>query len=189
MYLPYTQSPTAILHLLVRTAGDPIRLSEAIRREVAALDRDQPIFDVKSLQEVMDDSTTRSGVLTELLGGFAVIAVVLASLGIYGITACWTSRRSREIGIRIALGARPVQVIQLVTGQGLRPVIAGTVAGLIAAGAATRVLRSLLVGVTVTDALTFAIVAIALLLAAAAATYVPARQAARIAPMEALRHE
>jgi len=189
MYLPYTQSPTAILHLLVRTEGDPSRLSEAIRREVAALDRDQPIFDVKSLQEVMDDSTTRSGVLTELLSGFAVIAVVLALLGIYGITACWTSRRSREIGIRIALGARPVQVIQLVTGQGLRPVIAGIVAGLVGAGAATRVLRSLLVGVTVTDSLTFAMVAIALLLAAAAATYVPARQAARIAPMEALRHE
>jgi putative ABC transport system permease protein len=189
MYLSYTQNPTSILHLLVRTPGDPMRLAGAVRHEIAELDRDQPVFDMKSLDDVLAESTTRAGALTRLLAAFGAGAILLAIMGIYGVTACWTSRRTREIGIRMALGARPLQVVRLVTGQGVPAALAGTVAGLAGGLLAARLLRTFLVGVSTTDLLTFAGAPAILMLAAVAAAYVPARRAVRIEPMAALKHD
>ena len=110
-------------------------------------------------------------------------------MGIYGVTACWTSRRTREIGIRMALGARPLQVVRLVTGQGVPAALAGTVAGLAGGLLAARLLRTFLVGVSTTDLLTFAGVPAILMLAAVVAAYAPARRAVRIDPMAALKHD
>jgi putative ABC transport system permease protein len=189
MYLTYEQYPTSILHLLVRTKGEPMQFGGAVRHEISGLDRDQPVFDMKSLEDVLADSTTRAGMLTRLLGAFAAITVLLALIGIYGVTACWTTRRTREIGIRMAIGARPAQVILMVAGTSLPAVIAGTAAGLGGAFLIGPILKAFLVGVGTTDPLTFAVVPATLLVAAAAAACLPARLAARIAPVEALKRE
>jgi putative ABC transport system permease protein len=189
MYLTYSQYPTSILHLLVRTNQEPMRLARAVRHEVAELDRDQPVFDMKSLEDVLADSTTRAAVLTRLLAAFAAIAVLLALIGIYGVTACWTARRTREIGIRVAIGARPAQVIVMIAGESVPAVVAGTVAGLGGALLIAPLLKAFLVGVATADLPTFAAVPATLVVAAAAAAYLPARLAARIPPVEALKRE
>jgi putative ABC transport system permease protein len=189
MYLAYAQYPTSILHLLVRTKGDPVRFARAVQNEVAEMDRDQPVFDVKSLEEILADSTTRAGVLTRLLGAFAAIAILLALIGIYGVTACWATRRTREIGIRIAIGARPVQVIRMIATESVPAVLAGTVVGLGGALLTGSILKAFLVGIAPADLLTFAVVPATLLIAATAAAYLPARIAAKIAPVEALKRE
>jgi putative ABC transport system permease protein len=189
LYLPYAQFPTSILHLFIRTAGEPVRLAGAVSREIAVLDRDQPVFDVKSLEDVMAESTTRADVLTGLLGAFAAIAVLLAVIGIYGVTACSTSRRTREIGVRMALGARPIQVVRLIGGQALPAVLAGAAAGVAGALLAARVLRTFLVGVGMADPLTFAVVPVMLLTVVTVAACVPALRAARIDPMSALKND
>jgi ABC-type antimicrobial peptide transport system permease subunit len=128
-------------------------------------------------------------VLTRLLAAFAAIAVMLATIGIYGVTACWTSRRTREIGVRMALGARPGQVARMIAAQGLPAVLCGIAAGLCGALMAVRLLRAYLVGVGTNDLLTFAAVPVLLFVAATAAACVPAFRAARLDPMTALKRD
>lgn len=189
IYLPYGQNPSSILHLMARTSADPLRWAPAVRREIQLLDKDQPVFDVKSLEDVLGESVTRASVVTRVLGVFAVLAMVLAGLGIYGVVAWFASQRTREIGVRMALGADPPQVVRLVIRQELRAVLAGVAAGISGALAGVSVLKSLLVGVTTTDLPTFLGIPAIFLMVALAAAYVPARRASRLNPMAALRHE
>jgi putative ABC transport system permease protein len=189
IYLPYGQNPSSILHLMVRTSADPLRWAPSVRREIQMLDKDQPVFDVKSLEDVLGSSVTRASVVTRMLGVFAALAMGLAGLGIYGVVANFVSKRTREIGVRMALGAGPPQVIRLVVRQEMRGVVAGVAAGICGALAGAGALKSLLVGVTTTDLPTFVAVTAVFLTVALAAAYVPARRAARMDPMAALREE
>ncbi len=189
VYLPYAQNPSSILHLMVRTSADPLRWTAAVRRVIQSLDQDQPVFDVKSLEDVLAESVTRASVVMRVLGAFAVVALVLATLGIYGVVAYSVSRRTREIGVRLALGAGLPQVVRLVIRQELRPSVAGVAAGICGALAATRVLGGFLVGVATTDLATFLAIPALFLVVALAAAYIPARRAALVDPMAVLREE
>ncbi|SPF46720.1 Macrolide transporter ATP-binding /permease protein [Candidatus Sulfopaludibacter sp. SbA4] len=189
LYLPYAQNPSSILHLVVRTAADPMRWSPSVRRAVLSIDKDQPVFDVKTLEDVLAYSFTRAATLTRVLAAFAALAVLLAGLGIYGVVAYFVSQTTREVGIRMALGARPAQVAGLIVRQAMRAALAGVSIGLAGALAGARVLQGLLVGVAGTDAATLGAIAVFFLAVALAAAYVPARRAARVNPLTCLRHD
>jgi putative ABC transport system permease protein len=189
MYLPYAQSPTAILHLVVRTEGPPARWSAAVRREILALDRDQPLFDVKPLDAVLDDSTMRANSIARMLSGFALLATVLAAFGIHGVLAYAVSRRTREIGIRMAIGAAPAAVTRLVLRQTIITVGAGIGLGIVGALMAAPVYRTLLTGIAPGDPLTMAAIAVLFAIVAIIAAWRPARRASRLDPVRALRVE
>jgi predicted permease len=191
MYFPHWQveehSAFSPKDLVVRAAGDPMALADAVRRAVWAVDPLQPVSDVRPLEALLDEELSSRTVQSSLLGGFAALALVLASLGIYGVLAYTVAQRRREIGIRMALGAKRSGVVRMVVGQGLVLWAIGIAIGLVAALAATRALAALLYGVSATDPLTFAAVALALGAVAFVASWIPARQAARVDPMIALR--
>ena len=188
-YVTYTQWPSRYTTLVLRSGLDPAGLTASVRREVLAVDPDVPVYDVKTMREVLDGSLASRRFNMALLGLFAVLAVLLAAVGLYGVLAYMVSQRVHEIGVRMALGASTGDVLRLVVGQGMALTLGGVLLGVLGALALTRVLSTLLVGVTVTDPWTF--VAVALLLSAVAflACYVPARRAARVDPMIALRYE
>jgi putative ABC transport system permease protein len=172
--------------LYVRTASDPLPMANAFRQAIWEVNPDQPVS-VTTMRQVLSATVAEPRFLTVLLGSFAGLAVVLAALGVYGVTAYDVSRRTYEVGVRMALGARAGTVLRLIVAQGLAPVLAGLAIGLIAARALTRVLSSLLYGVDATDPMTFASVALLLGAVALLAVYVPARRAARVDPILALR--
>jgi len=186
IYFPYALSGTT---LVVRTAGDPRPLAGALRAQVQAVDPDQPVYDVKTMQERVDASLERRRFAAALLGLFAALALVLAVIGLNGVIAFLVSQRTHEIGIRMALGAQPGDVLRLVVGQGLSMALAGVAAGLVGAGLATRFIASELFGVRAIDPVTFFAVPILLLAAAMLASYLPARRATRVDPIVALRYE
>lgn len=187
IYLPYLQNPSSIMHLVVRTPKDPLRWTAAIREAVYAIDRDQPVFDIKTLDEVVAESFARPRILTLLLVAFSGLALSLAAAGIYGIVSYSVARRTHEIGIRVALGAQRGDILRLV----LRQVMGLTAAGLIVGSAIgiviTKVLASLLYGVSSTDPVPFGFVAVLLGGVAFVASYIPARRAMSVDPMIALR--
>ena len=189
MYLPYLQNPSPIMHLLVRTSADPLLSANAVRSEVYSVDKDQPAFDVKTLEEVAAESFSQSSALTLLLGAFAALALALAGAGIYGVMAYAVSERTREIGIRMALGATGGDVLRLIVRRGMLSALAGVGAGLVATLILTRVLSSALYGVSAGDPVTYAAVSALLLGVAFAACYAPARKAAKVDPKIALQHE
>lgn len=189
MYLPYLQNPSSIMHLMVRTPSYPLRWAAAVRGEVYAVDNDQPVFDVKTMDEVVAESFARPRILTLLLGAFAALALSLAAVGIYGVVSYSVVQRTHEIGIRIALGAQQRDILKLVLTQGLTLTATGVVLGLIAAFAVTRVMSSLLYGVGATDLMTFAGVSVLLTGVALVASYLPARKAMEVDPTIALRYE
>ena len=189
LYLPYRQNPSEIMHLIVRTASTPMLFAPAVRREVYAVDHDQPVFDVKTLEEVAAESFARPLILTLLLGAFAVMALVLAAAGIYSVMSYSITQRTREIGIRMALGARRRDVLNLVVRQGMILTLTGVGVGLIAAFALTGVMSSLLYGVGPSDPITFVGVAVLLTGVALVACYMPARKATKVDPIIALRYE
>jgi len=189
MYLPYPQNPSAILHVVLRTAGDPVQWTPAVRKTLAAIDKDQPVFDAKSLDEVLASSVTRVSVISRGLALTAAIALLLACAGIYGVTSYVVSQRNRECGIRMALGATPRRLVSLQMRRTMTVVLVGSIAGLLGALTATRVLQSMLVGVSATDALTLSIAPLFLLLSAGAAAYMPARRAAQVDPVTMLHHD
>jgi putative ABC transport system permease protein len=189
MYLPYAQSPTAILHLVVRTEGPPTRWSAAVRREILALDRDQPLFDVKPLDAVLDDSILRANTIARVLSSFALLATVLAAFGIHGVLAYAVARRTLEIGIRLAIGAAPAAVTRLVLRQMIVTVAAGIGFGIAGAVMAAPVYRTLLTGVAPGDPLTLAAIAALFAIVAVIAAWRPARRASRLDPVRALRVE
>ena len=188
-YVSYTQWPSRYTTLVVRSGLEPAALEASVRREVQAVDHDIPVYDVKTMHQVLEGSLASRRFNMTLLVLFAVLAVLLAAVGLYGVMAYTVTQRTHEIGVRVALGAGRGDVLRLVVGQGMGLALLGVVAGLLGAMALTRVLSSLLVGVPVTDPWTFGLTALLLTAVAFLACYVPARRAARVDPMVALRYE
>jgi putative ABC transport system permease protein len=189
IYHPYSQAPFASMTMVVRTAGPPLSLASAAEREVHQLDPDQPVVDVRSMEEVVDRAVAGMRFNTMLFAVFAQIAFVLAAVGIYGVISCDVSERTHEIGIRVAMGAQSGDVLKLVLGQGARLAGYGIAAGLAAAFGLTRLMATMLYGVKATDAYTFAAISVLLGAVALAASYLPSRRALALDPMAALRHE
>lgn len=189
MYIPYLQQPKPAMALVIRTASDPTNLVASVRNEVQAIDKDQPVHAVKVMNQAVAASIASRRLSLMLLGIFAVLALVLAAVGIYGVVSYSVSQRTHEIGIRMALGARPRDVFKLIVGQGMLLTLIGVAFGVAGAFAVTRVMASLLYGVSPTDPITF--IGLSLLLAAIAllACYIPARRAMKVDPMVALRYE
>jgi putative ABC transport system permease protein len=192
LFLPYEQLPMESPAIVVRSTADPRNprtLAAAIPAAVRALDPDLPVYGLQPMTELVEASTSQSRFYMLLLGGFAAIALVLAAVGIYGVTAYGVRQRTQEIGIRMALGASRDRVLRMVVGQGMALALAGAAAGLAGAFLATRGLHSLLYEVSASDPATFAAVAAVLLAVAALASYLPARRAALTEPQLALRGE
>jgi len=186
-YVHLGQSPQWEVKVLARTAGDPTAILGAVRAAVRAVDPLQPIAEVTTLDALTGRALAQPRFAMTLVGLFGGLAFLLAAVGIYGLLAYTVSQRTREIGVRVALGARPGDLTRLVLGQGLAVTLAGIAAGLAAAAALSRLVSSLLYGVSPLDPLTFAATGAALLLVALAASWVPVRRAARVDPIVALR--
>ncbi len=177
------------MFVVVRTSSDPKQLTPALSQEIHALDPELPAFELKTMEERLAGSLAARRFSTFLLGVFAVTALILAAIGIYGLLDYSVSQRTREIGIRMALGAQPAKIALLVVRQSFVLVIVGTVIGLTSAFALTRVMSTLLYGVSATDLRTFVVPPLVLAGIALVASYVPARRAARVDPTVALRSE
>jgi predicted permease len=189
MYVPFAQQPMFFFRLAVRTEVEPMRFAAAVRRAVWQIDKDQPVARIRPMTEVVAGSMVETRFYGSLLLAFAIVALVLAAVGIYGVLAYSVARRTREIGTRVALGAKSLDVLRLVLGEGLFLAGFGTAAGLLAAWGLTRFLGKQVHGVTPTDPATFAGAAATLLLVALAASWIPSRRAARVDPIVALRNE
>jgi putative ABC transport system permease protein len=189
IYVPVSQMPMNAITLFVRTSTDTAEFARTLRSEVFAIDRNQPVYDVKTLEQRVVQTIAASRSLMLLFSGFAVLALVLASVGIYGIVSYSVSQRTREIGIRMALGARGVDVLRMVLKNGMTLVVAGVAIGVAGALALTRFLTTMLFGVTPTDTTTFVVVSLALAAVALIACLVPARRATKVDPIVALRYE
>ena len=189
LYRPLFQVPQRGVWMSVRTAGEPMAVASATRAALKAVDPDVPANEVRTMEDRIAENIAQPRVSVALLGSFSGVALLLAAIGIYGVVSYTVAQRTREIGIRMALGARREGVLRLVIGQGLAPVAAGVAVGLALALAATRLMSSLLYGVSATDPLTFGAVALFLGAVALVATYIPARRATRVDPLVALRYE
>jgi putative ABC transport system permease protein len=189
MYAPFSQRPWPFLRVVVRAKSNPMNLAAALRNEVQAIDKDQPVDKVTTMRAVVNASIAPQRFYMQLLSSFASLAFILAAIGIYGVVSYSVAQRTREIGIRMALGAKQNDVLRLVLAEGFRLTAVGVVLGLAGAFALTRVLRSLLFEVKPTDPTTF--IAFSLLLASVAllASYIPARRATKVDPLVALRYE
>jgi putative ABC transport system permease protein len=188
-YLPHAQDAWGSMVLLAKTNVEPSSLAASIRQQVWAIDKDQPVFDVRTMQEVRSMSVTMYSFSSVMLGIFAGVALLLASIGIYGVMAFAVTQRTQEIGIRMALGARGSDVLKLVVKHGMKLALLGIVIGLAGSWALTRFMEKLLVGVPATDLLTFSVVSACLFVAALLACYLPARRATKVDPLVALRYE
>jgi putative ABC transport system permease protein len=188
-YAPFRQEDAVALNLVVRTAADPAALLPALRARILAADKFTAITRVRTLEELVSASIAQPRFYALLLALFAGIALTLAVIGIYGVIAYSVSRRTHEIGIRMALGAEASRIVRMIVGQGIFLIGVGVLLGLLAARGLTGVLRDLLFGVQPTDPVTFALIASGLMLAALLACWIPARRAARVDPLTALRNE
>jgi putative ABC transport system permease protein len=196
VYTPFSQIPVENLpryvrrvNLLVRTNVEPLSLAQSVRAQIAALDRDQPVFNVRTMEQAVARSVAARRFSMILLSVFAVLALVLAAVGIYGVISYSVAQRTREVGIRMALGAQTTDVLKLVVRDGLKLVVIGVAVGLVGAFMLTRLMTTLLFGVTPTDVVTYATVALTLIGVALAACYIPARRATKVDPLVALRFE
>src|ERR1043165_8135151 len=191
-YVPYAQERRSFMaprDLVVRTKSDPASIASAVRRAVWSVDKDQPVSNVRTLDQVFAAAISQERFQALLLGLFAMLALLLACVGLYGVISYAVVQRTHEIGVRMALGAQPLDVLRLVIRQGLSLTLAGLVIGIVAGTFVTRVLTDMLFGVTPRDPLTFVGVPALLLLVALLACYIPARRATRIDPLIALRSE
>jgi putative ABC transport system permease protein len=189
VYYPFEQILARSMYLVVRTTTDPAQMATTITKEIQAYDPEMPVFDLSTMDERLYDSLSRRRFSMLLLGVFAVMASILAAIGIYGVIAYSVNQRTHEIGIRLALGAEPAQILRLVVRQALILVSIGIAIGLAGAFALTRIMASLLYGVSATDGFTFIITALLLGAVALIASYVPSRRAAKVDPCVALRCE
>jgi predicted permease len=187
LYFSIYQYSTRTLNVVVRSASDPARLGESLRREIQVVDPNLPVFGISSFSNVVASSLTPHRFSAQLMGAFALLALLLAAIGIYGVLAYFVGQRVREIGVRMALGASAGEVVRLVLLQGMYPILAGTAVGLVGAFACSRLLAQLLYGVSASDPLVYLAVPAFLLLTALLASYIPARRATRIDPLTALR--
>jgi putative ABC transport system permease protein len=177
------------MYLAVKADGDPLGLVNSVRNEVWALDRDLPVSQIKTMDQLMSDAVAEPRAYTLLLGIFGAVALLLAAIGIYGVMAYAVTQRTREIGVRVALGAQSADVLRLVVGAGMKLALLGMAIGLLAAFAMTRLMSNLLFNVSATDPITFALIALLLMGVALLACYLPARRATKVDPMIALRCE
>jgi predicted permease len=189
MYLPLSQSYRSRMTLFIRTAGQPRLLLPAFRAEVQRLDKALPLFDIETMDEHLGRALAQERTNAWLIGGFAVLALVLAAVGLYGVMSYTVTERTRELGIRLALGASPRDVFRLVVGQGMMVTLIGLMIGLAAAFALARIVESLLYQVSVTDPATYSVIVVMLTGVALLACYLPARRAMKVDPMVALRYE
>jgi putative ABC transport system permease protein len=189
IYLPFRQESLTGMYLVLRSAVDPASLTSSVRDAVASIDKDQPVFNVVTMQHLVEDSVSTPHLTLVLLGLFSGLALVLAAIGIYGVISYSVQQRTHEIGIRMALGAQRSNVLRLVVSQGVKLATIGVVIGIAAALGLMRLMSSLLFGVSANDPVTFAAASAILLLVALAACYIPARRAIAVDPMVALRYE
>jgi putative ABC transport system permease protein len=189
VYSPFRQEPQNDMYLIFRAAVDPASLTSSVRATVASIDRDQPVFDVITMQQLVDQSVSTPHLTLVLLGLFSGLALVLAAIGIYGVISYSVQQRTHEIGIRVALGAQRSNVLRLIVGQGVKLAALGIVIGIAGALGLMRLMNSLLFGVSANDPVTFGAAVLVLLFVAIAACYIPARRAIAVDPMNALRYE
>jgi len=189
MYVPYGQFSVPMMSLIVRAAADPKNLTTALQAQTSAIDKDVTLSNVKTMDDVLDASVSQPRFSSQLIGGFASLALLLAAIGLYGVVAYSVSQRTNEIGIRMALGATREDVIRLVLRYGAWLALIGTALGFVASLAATRILSSMLFEVSPNDPETFLAVALLLMAVVLGASYIPARRAAKVDPMVALRYE
>ena len=187
MYIPYPYFTLPFMSLVARSAGGPGAVASAVRAEVHALDPELPVDSAQPMEDIISNSVAEPRFRTMLLGGFALTALVLAAVGVYGLISFSVAQRTREIGIRVALGARPAQVTAPIVREGMTLAVIGVALGLAGSAFATRLLSALLFGVEPTDPLTFCAVAGVLLAVALLASYLPARRALRVDPLTAFR--
>jgi len=196
MYYHYLQVPPPLMGfvegtmtLVLRTSAEPSSMVAPVRAEVQKLDADLAVFNVKTMEDLVDGSLSQPKLRTVLLGVFAGLALVLAGIGLYGVIAYSVTQRVSELGVRMALGAQKGDVLKMVLGQGAQLAAIGILIGLVAAYGLMRVISKLLFGVSANDSLTFAATAVVILVVALAASYVPAMRAVRVDPITALRCE
>jgi predicted permease len=189
LYVPYNQAAPYFMNFVIRTEGDPMALVDTVRSQIWEINENVAIDDLTTMTGLVNRSVAEQRFNTLLVGAFASLALVLATLGIYGMVAYAATQRTREIGVRIALGAAKADIFCLLLGQGLRLAALGVAVGLAVSLAANQIMSSLVYGVTTTDPLTFAGVALILLVVALTAVYVPARRATTVDPLTALRNE
>ncbi len=189
IYIAYPQFSFSGMGIVIRTGAEPTAITPALRGEVMALDPALPISGLKTVEQIVFDRSTPKRIMTAMMGVFAVFALLMAGAGLYAVMAYAVSRRTHEIGVRLALGARPRDILRMITRQGMKLTLAGLVFGLAGAFALTRVISGLLFGVSAADPLTFILISLLLTCVALLACYLPARRATKVDPMIALRHE
>jgi putative ABC transport system permease protein len=189
VYVPLPQLPHSAMNIVTRATGDPLNLVAAVRNEAFAIDRNQPVANIRTMEQYLADSVARPRFNTVLLGLFAALALALAIVGIYGVMSYFVAQRTHEIGIRLALGARPYDVSRMVVRQGISLTMNGLAIGLTLAFATTHLLTNSLYGVGTTDPLTFVVISSLFALVALLACYLPARRATKVDPLVALRRE
>jgi putative ABC transport system permease protein len=187
IYVPHLQNPAPLMNLLVRTTSDPLRLAPRIRAQVMEVDRDQPVYNISTMENVFGQSLAEPKVITSLLATFAALALILATLGVYSVLSYSVAQRTHEIGIRMAIGAQQQHVLRIIVGQALRLVLVGSAIGVTMAFALTRIISSWLFGVTATDPAVFFLVPGLLVVVALVASYLPARKALQVDPATVLR--
>jgi len=188
IYVPHVQEPRGVMTVVVRTAGEPLHYAAAVRKQIQELDARLPVA-ITAMDDVLSDSVGRQRFYVSLVGVFGALALGLAVVGIFGLVSHSVSRRIGEIGVRMALGAQPSDILRLIVGQGFVPTLAGLGAGAAAALALTQLIKSLLYDVSPSDPLTFGVVGLLLAAVALLASYIPARRATKVDPMVALRYE
>jgi putative ABC transport system permease protein len=188
-YVPYLQVPSSWMAIVVRTTSDPHSLVSSVSRQIYAVDREQPVVKVRTMEEILSDSIADRRTSAFLLGAFAAVACLLAAVGIYAVISHSVTQRTHEIGVRMAMGAQEADTLKLVVGQGFRLALTGTGMGLAASLATTRLLQAMLFGIKPTDPATFLAVGLLLPGVALLACYIPARRAVRVDPIVALRQE
>ena len=189
IYIPYLQGPAPAMDVALRVAGDPLNSVGAVKAAIRAVDAHQPVYDVATMDERLSESIAPQRFNALLVGMFALLALGLGAIGVYGVLAYSVARRTHEFGVRVALGAHREDVLALVMTDGMRIVVLGMGIGLLGALALTRLLRNFLFGVGPTDPATLVAVSMGLTLVAALACYIPARRATKVEPMVALRYE
>jgi putative ABC transport system permease protein len=195
-YLNFNQMPAdrwpgsvRRINLLTRTDVEPTSLAASVRGQIAALNKDQAVFNVRTMEQIVSQSVAPRRFSMLLLAVFAVVALALAVIGIYGMLSYAVAQRTREIGLRMTLGAQRTDVMRLVIGHGMKLALAGVVLGLIASFALTRTMKNLLFGVSATDPITFVSITVLLAVVAFVACWIPARRATKVDPILALRYE
>jgi putative ABC transport system permease protein len=189
LYMPHAQFAGRYMTLLVRTAGDPAAFAATLRSAVLSVDPEQPVYDLKPLDRIVSGTIEARGLGVSILAVFAFCALALAAIGIYAVVSYSVARRTTEFGVRMALGARPADIVRKAIGDSLSMIAGGVTCGIAASFLASRLIAGFLYGVSATDAIAFAVLPLFLALVALAACYIPARRASRTDPVAALRVE